>query len=146
MTRAPSHQQGVMLIEALIGLLIFSIGILAMLGMQGLAMRATIDAKYRSEASFLANEVIGEMWVDRSNLASYATDPSSPLSCPSAPPMSTPCTWLSRVSTTLPQGTGTTTAPTVAVAGQQVTVTVRWQRPGESTVSNHVVVANIVGS
>ena len=57
-------QRGVMLIEALIGILIFSIGILALLGMQAVAMSATIDAKYRSEASFLANEVIGVMWAD----------------------------------------------------------------------------------
>jgi len=62
-----------MLLEALIGILIFSVGILALIGMQATAMRATIDAKYRSEASFLANEVIGRMWVDRANLASYAT-------------------------------------------------------------------------
>jgi hypothetical protein len=34
-------------------------------------------------------------------------------------------------------------APTIAVSGQQVTVTVRWQRPGETTVSNHVAVATI---
>ena len=49
--RANRHQAGVMLIEALIGILIFSIGILALLGMQGAAMRNTTDAKYRSEAA-----------------------------------------------------------------------------------------------
>jgi type IV pilus assembly protein PilV len=42
------EQQGVMMIEVLIGILIFSIGILAMLGMQTMAMRATVDAKYRA--------------------------------------------------------------------------------------------------
>ena len=44
-----------MLIEALIGILIFSIGILALIGMQAAAIRNTADARYRSEASFLAN-------------------------------------------------------------------------------------------
>jgi len=52
---APSKQQGVMLLEALVGILIFSIGILAMLGMQAVGMRNTIDSKYRSEAAYLAN-------------------------------------------------------------------------------------------
>lgn len=133
-------QHGVMLLEALIGVLIFSIGILAMIGMQATAMRTTIDAKYRSEASFLANEIIGDMWVNRTNLATYATAPGSPASCPGAPP----CGWLTRVQTLLPQASGAN-APTIAIAGQQATVTVRWQRPGESTASNHVAVAQING-
>lgn len=127
------RQNGVMLIEALIGILIFSLGILALLGMQATAMRATMDAKYRSEAGFLANEIIGVMWVDRANLNSYAT-----ASCAGY----TACNdWLTRVGTLLPQ-TGAN-APTIAIAGQEVTVTVRWQRPGESSVSNHVAVATI---
>src|SRR5690242_6362179 len=114
MTPLPTRQQGVMLLEALIGVLIFSIGILAMIGMQAIAMRATMDAKYRSEASFLANEIIADMWVDRANLANYATDPGSPASCPSAPP----CNWLDRVSGRLPQASGTN-APSIEISGQQ---------------------------
>ena len=141
MTRQSSHrQQGVMLLEALIGVLIFSIGILAMIGMQAIAMRSTIDAKYRSEASFLANEIIGDMWVNRANLALYATDAGSPASCPSSPP----CTWLGRVESILPQASGANAA-SIEISGQQATITVRWQRPGESTASNHVAVAQIIG-
>lgn len=139
--REPRTEQGMMLIEALIGVLIFSIGILAMIGMQATAMRATVDAKYRSEASFLANEVIGNMWVDRANLAAYATDPGTPASCPGA----RPCAWLTRVQAVLPQANGAN-APTIAISGQQATVTVRWKRPGEGTVSSHVAVAQINGS
>jgi type IV pilus assembly protein PilV len=109
--------------------------------MQATAMRATIDAKYRSEASFLANDIIGAMWVDRANLANYATSAGSPASCPSSPP----CPWIARVQTLLPQATGLN-APEITIAGQQVTVTVRWQRPGETGVSNHVAVAQINGA
>ena len=46
--RLARTQAGVMLIEALIGILIFSIGILALIGMQGAAIRNTTDARYRS--------------------------------------------------------------------------------------------------
>lgn len=128
-----SGENGVMLLEALIGMLIFTLGILALFGMQATAMRATMDAKYRSEAGFLVNEIIGIMWVDRANLNSYAT-----ANCASY----TSCNdWLTRVAALMPQAGAN--APTIAVSGQQVTVTVRWQRPGESTVSNHVAVATI---
>ena len=71
MMRTGKSQAGVMLIEALIGILIFSIGILALIGMQAAAIKNTTDARYRSEAAFLANRIIGEMWVDRANLPLY---------------------------------------------------------------------------
>jgi type IV pilus assembly protein PilV len=127
-----------MLLEALIGILIFSIGILALLGMQATAMRATIDAKYRSEAAFLANEIIGTMWVDRVNLGLYDTG----TGCTSHPECNS---WLTRAQAKLPNATGAN-APTIVINGQQATVTVFWQRPGESTVSNHVAVAQINNS
>lgn len=131
------NQEGVMLLEALIGILIFSIGILALMGMQATAMRVTIDSKYRSEAAFLANEIIGTMWVDRANIALYAT-----ASCASHAECDA---WLTRVQAQLPNATGAN-APSIVIAGQQATVTLQWQRPGDSTVSNHVVVAQINNS
>lgn len=135
---AGQAQKGVMLIEALIGLLIFSIGILALLGMQATAMRATVDSKYRSEASFLANEIIGQMWVDRNNLASYAT----PSNCAAHSVCSA---WLARVQEMLPNASGAD-APSIVVSGQQVTVTIFWRRPGEPDRSTHSVVATINNS
>lgn len=130
-----------MLLEALIGILIFSIGILALIGMQATAMRTTIDAKYRSEASFLVNEVIGRMWVgDKANLANFATSPGSPAACPASPV----CPWITRVELLLPNATGAN-APEVAVAGNEVTVTVRWQPPGDTQASSHLAVTQING-
>jgi type IV pilus assembly protein PilV len=135
--KSRAHQSGVMLLEVLVGILIFSIGIVAMLGMQATAMRATVDAKYRTEASFLANEIIGQMWVDRINLVSYQT----PASCGT----DKPCAWITRVQALLPNSTGGN-APTIVVSGSQVTVTVRWRRPGETADSNHTTTATINGS
>lgn len=54
-------QRGMMLIEALIGILLFSIGILAMVALQASSIAATSDAKYRVEALNLANQILGEM-------------------------------------------------------------------------------------
>lgn len=56
------RQRGVMLIEALIAILIFSIGVLGIIGLQGSAVKVSTDARYRSEAALLANEIIGQMW------------------------------------------------------------------------------------
>jgi type IV pilus assembly protein PilV len=62
-------QHGVMLIEALVGILIFAIGILALIAMQATAIRATQDARYRTEAVTYANELLSQILVnvDRTN-------------------------------------------------------------------------------
>lgn len=55
-------QQGVMLLEALISILIFSIGILAIIGLQAASIKMSSDAKYRSDASLLAGQYVSSMW------------------------------------------------------------------------------------
>jgi type IV pilus assembly protein PilV len=51
-----------MLLEALIGILIFSLGILSLVALQATSIQLTSDAKYRTDASLLANRLIGQMW------------------------------------------------------------------------------------
>lgn len=126
MTRTAPHagQQGVMLIEALLGILIFSIGILALLGMQGVAIKNTTDARYRSEAAFLSNQIASQMWVDNGNLAQYAAAGYAPRDA-----------WDTNVASLLPgvDIAGGILAPVIAIAaGNQVTVTVQWLQPGEA--------------
>lgn len=62
-------QSGVMLLEALIGIVIFSIGILALVAMQTAAVNAVADAQYRVEAVNQANQLLSQIWtgVDRSS-------------------------------------------------------------------------------
>lgn len=75
LTAIPRRQQGVMLLEALIGILIFSVGILAMVGMQAAAFSASADAKNRAEAAAFANQIISDIWmgVDRTSDANLVT-------------------------------------------------------------------------
>lgn len=65
------RERGVMLIEALIAILIFSIGILAVVGMQSAAIKSVTDSKMRSEAALLVDELIAQMWSDQGNIALY---------------------------------------------------------------------------
>ena len=73
---APMHtrqtQTGAYLLEALVGILIFSFGILGIVGLQAQAIRFTNDSEYRAEAVYLANSLISEMWtVNRATLPDY---------------------------------------------------------------------------
>lgn len=132
----PQRQRGVALLEALVGILIFSIGILAIMALQAEAIRNTVEAKYRNEAAYLANQVIGQMWVDRANLAAYDTDTGS---------NGNMTAWRTRVASMLPGITvGATNSPTIDVAGNQVTVTIFWKMPGTDSVTRQLsVVAQI---
>ena len=137
-------QSGVMLLEALIGILIFSLGILAMVGMQSVAIRLATDSRERAEASNLANQLIGQMWVNRVALASYQYSGSG-----SAPAALT--SWIAQVNAALPNAA--TSPPIVTVGaspwaagasvGTQTTVTLRWSSPTDPTVHQYVMTAYI---
>jgi type IV pilus assembly protein PilV len=134
-TSQRSGQQGVMLIEALIAILLFSTGILAMIAMQGLAISYSADAKYRSDAAFFANELLGQIWVDRGNLANYVYPGGT------APALAT---WKGKIDGSLP---GTAANPPVinvdALTGA-VDITIRWQAPNADSARSYRSVAIIV--
>jgi len=67
------RQDGVMLLEALIAILIFSIGILAVVGAAGGQHQNVTDSKHRTEAAFLAKQAgCRRCGPTRGNIASYA--------------------------------------------------------------------------
>ncbi len=118
-------EQGVMLLEALIAILIFSIGILGLVAMQGTAISAISDAKYRSDASFLADQIVSQIWVDRANVANYAYPGGA------APALAT---WIAQVQAALPQATATISIPPPGYPAGSVEVLINWQQPGNSNV------------
>lgn len=65
-------ERGSVLLEALIAILIFSLGVLGVAGLQATSIKDSADAKYRAEAAFLANQLVSQMMVDQKNIASYA--------------------------------------------------------------------------
>ena len=60
--RSAPRQTGSYLLEALIAILIFSFGVLGLIGLLGSSIRVTNDARYRSEAANLAGAMIADMW------------------------------------------------------------------------------------
>ena len=104
-----SSQQGVVLLEVLISILIFSIGILGIVGMQANMIKNTSESKFRADAAYVAQKQIGEMWVDQGNLNAYVDAGTVDVN-------------------ELPGGNITVEQPSLGLF--QVTVT--WQQPGEA--------------
>lgn len=113
------HARGAMLIEVLVAILIFSIGVLALVGLQAQMTHAQSSAKSRADATYLANELIGVMWSDTTNLSSYDT-------CDGYARCSE---WQAKVANALPKGTGT--IDVVDATTGEVTITVRWTSPSD---------------
>lgn len=59
----PRLQAGFMLIEVLISVLVFSLGVLTIVGLQAASVQQSTKAKYRADATLLANDLVGRMWV-----------------------------------------------------------------------------------
>lgn len=127
-----------MVLEALISILIFSIGILAIIGLQAASIKNTAAAKYRTDASLLANQVIGQMWVSDKTNATLAANFSSPSGAAYS-------TWANTVAQSLPGVSGVpANAPTIAIdASNNATITVFWQAPDETAAHNYTAITVI---
>ncbi len=115
-------EQGVVLIEVMIAVLIFSMGILAVAGLQAAMIKNTSDSKYRADASFIAQQSLGRMWADPTHLSVYAIG-------------------VEDISDQLPNGTREVTLP---IAGGEVKVEINWQVPGQDA-HKYVTYARIAG-
>jgi type IV pilus assembly protein PilV len=116
--------KGIALIEALVGILIFTTGILGVVGLQAAMTREQGSAKSRADAAVLASELIGLMWADSANslsanLANYATACTSG-SCKQ---------WVDKVAKELPGGTAIITTDAVGTA----TITISWTSPTDGS-------------
>ena len=152
-----------MMIEALIAILIFCLGILGMVAMGGAAIGAQSDAQYRTDAAKWADNLAAEiaLTVDRGNaavlsasLASFAHQTAG-ANCAfsgTASPNSVVTNWISDMSS--PSVTQAA-LPGATLAGQQVKVdssaaafnrveiTICWKAPADVAMRSHTLVTYI---
>jgi type IV pilus assembly protein PilV len=123
---------GFSLIEVLVSMTIFSVGMLGLMGMYARSVTGYSDSKYRTEAALLADGLISDIWVNRANMASYAYAGGAASAAVQL--------WLNDVRATLPNGNAT-----ITVGGNpvQVQVTVTWQPPDAAAAHQHIEVATI---
>lgn len=130
-------QRGIVILEGLIAILIFSLGILGIVGLLAASIRNNASAKYRTDASMLANQVVGQMWVANKVNTSLKTNFESPNGAGYA-------AWKTDVANVLPGAEAN--APTIEIDADNVaTINIRWQAPGEAAAHSYVLVARING-
>lgn len=148
-----SGQRGFMLVEALVAILVFSLGILGVVGMQARSVQMMTDATFRAQAAQHASELISEMWtVDPSKLSGlFASNPAGARYEQWWNRLKTGSSALPGTSALAPEVTVETTQiaypVTLAVGNQtatRITITVRWQAPGASAASAYTTSAMIM--
>ncbi|AZN36773.1 type IV pilus modification PilV family protein [Iodobacter ciconiae] len=130
-------QRGSMLLEAMVGITIFSFGVLSILALQGNAMRHVSSTSSRTSAMQLIQRIDGLMRVNprTANLDSFRMS-----SCTSATATSAAGIWSRAVAAQLPGATCTVTIDNDNAAGRTIrcfrraVVTISWPvRRGELT-------------
>lgn len=133
-------QAGYLLLEVLVAILVFAIGVLGVVSLHAVSVKNAGSAKYRTDASFLANQLLGQMWADDRDpdklKAAYEGKEGKGGARYEA--------WVGNVQSLLP-GVTVANQPEVAVATVEskspllppppdkslVTITLRWQVPGD---------------
>jgi type IV pilus modification protein PilV len=156
------RQSGFFLIEALVAILIFSLGVLGMVALGGTAMGAQTDARYRTDAAALADELASAIVLNvardtapnftlslnrfnhrttgvNCNFTGADTDQPSGIA------------WATRVNTQgpglpgLPNANEQVLVDTSATGFNRVQITICWQAPNDQAPRRHVLVTYING-
>lgn len=138
-------QAGFTMLELLVAVLVFSFGILALVGIQATATRMATDARDRSTAAFLADQLVARMLIaDPTTAASFAHRISGGACVPTGNNSSNAVVtgWLAEVAAQLPNAAANQQQVTINTATGEVTVTLCWRNGNNSTrslsVSNQV--------
>ncbi len=143
--RAQTNQQGAVLLEALVAILLFSMGILALVGLQAASISNTSSAQYRAEAAYLVDQIMSGMWASgtEANLATFACNPCTA----GAGGNATTQQWAGEVQNRLPGSGGAAPAPSIvfgaAPNANRVTVTVSWKAPNDPAAHSYQMTSQI---
>lgn len=111
-------QSGVLLIEVMIAMLIFSFGLLGLAGLQAVSSQNSANAEERTRASMLANDIVSIMWVKKT------LNPTAEIT-----------TWQADVADSTKSGLNNATGG-VSIAANVATITVTWKSQSKKSTEN----------
>lgn len=146
--RSPRHQQGLSLLEVLVAIVILSLGLLGMAGLQAAGLRTSQGSFYRAQAAQYADDMAERMRANLGEAQGYSLALSDTTATTNSVCNSTTrvcyrdrAEWLARLQS-LPAGDGSIA---VDVANNLVTITVQWDdtRAGGPANANYTVVTRL---
>lgn len=129
-------QRGFSLLEVLVALILLSVGLLGLAGLQVTSLRHNVDSLTRSQATLAADAILERVRANKANALDYATEfadgvaTSGDEASHSALATTDLAAWKSQLADTLPGGQGQIGVAGDSCSGRiancRVTVTIRW--------------------
>jgi len=122
---SPRNAKGVALLEILIALLVTSIGLIGLAGLQIMSLKNNQSAAMQSQANVLAYDIMDRMRANPGNATNYniALDDDTPSGTPANTKDRDIQQWRKLVAASLPEGTGSVNCAATRVCRVQV----RWK-------------------
>jgi type IV pilus assembly protein PilV len=136
--RRPAHAAGFTLVEVLVAMVIFTLGVLGMVRLQAAAVKMSTDARQRAEASFLADQLLARMLIsDPATAATFAHRPDGITPCAPTGAASTNAQvlqWLAEVTAAFPRASADEQQVVVSgVPANEVVVRLCWRNSETDT-------------
>lgn len=122
------NKKGIFIIEAMVAVMIFLIGTLGILKYQGDTILSTSQTQYRITAAFLAESLVGSMWLSRGELSKYVDKTHKEY-----------LSWIEQVNTSLPGAADNPPTITVETSDEGIStinITIKWQHNNGQTSSH----------
>jgi type IV pilus assembly protein PilV len=133
------HQQGIVLLEALLAVLILAIGLLGTIGLQARAYSALSEASMRAEATIATESLLGIMASDRVNLGSYAL-------AAGGTPGTRLDAWYSETRKAIPGAAVVIVIAAASGSARQIDITISWTRKEGGATNRHQVTSYMAPS
>ena len=130
------YQQGGGLIESLIALVVLSVGILGLVGMQANLLQQNTESRVRMQAGFLASSLLGMAAANPENVGCYIVNSAASAACASADAQAQATGWTTEVMNGLPDAASVPPEVAYDNTSGQLVVTLRWRVAGDASVHN----------
>lgn len=128
-----SHQTGALMLEVLLSILIFAVGILSVVALQARSVSTLTQSQDRANASLVSNQALGILWSHRNTLSSYIGTYTG-----------TGNSDLNKLAAALPDGK--IVIANAAGSTSDFIITITWKPPGQSMNNSFVVSGSINSS
>lgn len=135
------NQQGVMLLEAMLAVILLGIGLIGAILIQARSMSALSEATMRTEATMASDSLVALMTNDLANVGQYEMAAGGTAGARLQP-------WLAETKRRIPAANVTVTvgAATAGTTYRRVDIAIRWVRKAGEAQNQHLLTAHLAGA
>lgn len=133
---------GYALADALIALLVVTVGTLGLLQLQGRLMNNSIESNFRIRAAMMTNELMSMASIDADDAPCFTVPVADQAGCNNAMAQTFTQAWENEVNATFP-GQGIVKGSAILDGNNRLSITIQWQRTANSALRNHNTIGQV---